>query len=157
MQFLYNIKQGFQNLIYWLPVIWKDRNWDYSHFLEILKHKIDAIRLDVPNWTGRNNEKIAEDIEHAVALIDALVNEEYQQQAFDEHAFIWGRAKMVFKPISDKFSSAEFVYPSVSDKATQKKAEEELSKLLFDARAKRREAIDTLFRIIKDNFETWWD
>lgn len=154
MQFLYNIKQGIRNIIYWLPIIWRDRNWDYSHFLEILKHKLDAIRLDIPNWTCAGKEKEAENIDYAITLIDAIVNEEYECQAFLEHAQRWGTPKIVLEPISDNFSRGDFVYPDATD---QKKAREHLTILLHDAANKRQAAIDILFDIIRDNFETWWD
>ena len=32
--------RGIQNLIHWLPVIWKDRHWDDHYIFEVLKHKI---------------------------------------------------------------------------------------------------------------------
>jgi hypothetical protein len=34
------IKQGVKNLIYWFPIIWKDRNWDSHYIFEIMKHKL---------------------------------------------------------------------------------------------------------------------
>lgn len=36
--FRFNIKYGVKNLIKWLPVIWKDRDWD-EVYLYILMHK----------------------------------------------------------------------------------------------------------------------
>ena len=35
-------KTGVQNLIYWFPIIWKDRNWDSHYIFEIMMHKIKA-------------------------------------------------------------------------------------------------------------------
>jgi len=35
-------KRGIKNLIYWFPIIWRDRNWDSHYIFEILKHKLKA-------------------------------------------------------------------------------------------------------------------
>ena len=35
-------KQGVKNIIYWFPIIWKDRNWDSGYIFDILKHKLKA-------------------------------------------------------------------------------------------------------------------
>jgi hypothetical protein len=37
-----NFKIGIKNLIYWFPIIWKDRNWDSHYTFEIMMHKIKA-------------------------------------------------------------------------------------------------------------------
>ncbi len=34
------IAQGFKNLWKWLPIIWKDRDWDNHFIFEVLKFKI---------------------------------------------------------------------------------------------------------------------
>jgi len=33
-------RTGVKNLIYWFPIIWKDRNWDSHYIFEIMKHKL---------------------------------------------------------------------------------------------------------------------
>ena len=33
-------KTGVKNIIYWFPIIWKDRNWDSHYIFEIIKHKL---------------------------------------------------------------------------------------------------------------------
>ena len=152
--FLHNLKRGLRNCIYWLPIIWRDYHWDYFSLLEILKHKLDAIRMSAINWGGVDDEKIVEDIEHAISLIDAINNEEYEKHAFDTHERRWGRPEVVFRPFGGKFTEMLFVYPEAS---TQAEAEEQLGVMLREAMSKRQRAIDTLFGIIKDNFETWWD
>ena len=35
-----NITQGFESLWKWLPVIWKDRQWDHQFIYEVIKHKL---------------------------------------------------------------------------------------------------------------------
>ena len=35
-------KTGVKNIIYWFPIIWKDRNWDSHYIFELMKHKLSA-------------------------------------------------------------------------------------------------------------------
>ena len=39
----YSIKEGIPKLINWIPIIWKDRDWDYEFLLIILEHKITSM------------------------------------------------------------------------------------------------------------------
>jgi hypothetical protein len=35
-----NFWYGIRNLIYWFPVIWKDRHWDHDFIMKIVHHKL---------------------------------------------------------------------------------------------------------------------
>ena len=35
--------QGVKNLIYWFPIIWKDRNYDHAFIEYMLEHKLKAM------------------------------------------------------------------------------------------------------------------
>ena len=39
--FIRGIIPGIENVIMWLPVIWRDRWWDYSFLFSILKRKLE--------------------------------------------------------------------------------------------------------------------
>jgi DNA gyrase/topoisomerase IV subunit A len=78
---MYRIKKFFSriyNLYRWLPIIWKDQDWDHHYIFEILKHKLtfmsDTIRK-------RDNHTLAKyDADRmmlCVKLIDKVQNEEY--------------------------------------------------------------------------------
>lgn len=36
----YDIKKGIENIIKWLPIIWKDRDWDWAYLAEIMEFKL---------------------------------------------------------------------------------------------------------------------
>ena len=37
-----HIREGVAKLIYWFPIIWKDKDWDHSYIYTILEHKLKA-------------------------------------------------------------------------------------------------------------------
>src|SRR6185295_9596120 len=54
-----NFKVGIKNIIKWLPIVWKDRDWGDWYIYEILKFKIKNTRDLILN----NNICIDEDLE----------------------------------------------------------------------------------------------
>ena len=74
-----------KNLFRWLPVIWKDENWDYYYIFEILKHKLiimsEHIRKN-SNHVSANYD--ADRMMLCVRLIDKVQNEEYMNVLTDD-------------------------------------------------------------------------
>ena len=61
--------QGVKNLIYWFPIIWKDRDYDHAFIEYMLEHKYKVMykRFNDPNLTYVNWET-----EHASKALKAL-------------------------------------------------------------------------------------
>jgi hypothetical protein len=78
---MYRIKQFFSriyNLYRWLPIIWKDQDWDHHYIFEILKFKLK----NQAEYIGSKNRHLsakrdAEIMMLCVRLIDKVQNEEY--------------------------------------------------------------------------------
>jgi hypothetical protein len=82
---MYRIKQFFRriyNLYRWFSIIWKDRDWDYWHTLEILKTKL---KFQSEHFRKHgyhiSSEREAEKMELCVRLIDKVQNEYYLDEA----------------------------------------------------------------------------
>ena len=67
-----------KNVLCWLPIIWKDEQWDHYYIFEILKHKLiimsNAIR---ENGNHTMAEYDADRMMLAVRLINKVQNEDY--------------------------------------------------------------------------------
>ena len=79
-----DFKIGVKNIIYWLPVIWKDRNWDYRYIYTILEHKLKA----QSDYIGRMDRHVtakrdAEVMMTCVRLIDKVDDEFYSLEYTD--------------------------------------------------------------------------
>lgn len=75
------IKTGISNLWYWLPIIWKDRQWD-SYYLEvILLHKLKRMHRfykgDNLMQVKSSSDEIVEDIESVLSPLERLVDGDY--------------------------------------------------------------------------------
>lgn len=69
-----------KNLLRWLPIIWKDEQWDYYHIFEILKHKLIFTAEHTRKHSYHvNSEYDASRIMLCVRLIEKVQNEEYME------------------------------------------------------------------------------
>jgi hypothetical protein len=78
-------KRRLINLFRWLPVIWKDEQWDHYYIYEILKHKLIIMSNSIRT---KGNHTLAEyDADRmmlAVRLINKVQNEEYLLELIDD-------------------------------------------------------------------------
>ena len=79
-----DIAQGFRNLWKWLPIIWKDRDWDNHFTFEVLKFKIK----NTAKYTEKKQkfvgwEKEVKYMRICETLIDRIQNEYYQMEYQD--------------------------------------------------------------------------
>ena len=84
-RFLYrDFKHGIKNVIKWLPVIWKDRDWDDYYIWEVLKFKLtnqaNTIRK---NAIHTHAEYDADKMMLCVRLIDKIQSEYYSIEHMD--------------------------------------------------------------------------
>jgi hypothetical protein len=68
----------------WIPIIYKDRDWDYWYIYEMLKCKLE----DMENYIRRDgihvcNEHDANKIKTALRLLERIQSEHYVQEYYD--------------------------------------------------------------------------
>ena len=83
--------------IAWIPVLWKDENWDYAYLFEIMRFKISRMRKEIERnkrHVGYKEDlrqmKVAEELLRRVAdsddfyyeLFEQLENKEKQGKCF---------------------------------------------------------------------------
>lgn len=80
----YEVSIGISNIIYYLPLIWKDRSWDYTYNYRFLKVKLQKQREDILKYSNHiNATRDAKQIQVCINLLDRLENKEYDDSLFD--------------------------------------------------------------------------
>lgn len=164
-----NIIQGIKNLLYWFPVIWKDRNFDPHFIYEILKHKLKyqskSILKNSIHTSAERNSRI---MNICISLIDKVQSEFYLYEHLDYFEFTSytekdsdklyaslkmnindDRAALYFNKYKRIFKKQNTVIPITPEQrmyAASKIAEYNHNK-----------AKDLLFKTIKENIDYWWD
>lgn len=95
-------KQGVKNIIYWFPVIWKDRHWDDHYIFEVLKHKLKAQTNFIEKEDRHTRAQLdAKRIKLCVKLIELVQDETYSSEYMDYH-----KDRVWFTPVEDREGSS---------------------------------------------------
>lgn len=158
--FYYNIKYGIKNLIIWFPYVWKDRNWDHYFIYVILKHKLHITEQYIRNH-GHHIKHIqdADKIKICVNLLDRLVKDEYEENAFKKHDKKWGEAKFIFKDCvyDPELTELHIDYPRISTPKNKKAEKKEFNRAIKHSNKVQQQDLDMLFNNMRKYIQEWWD
>ncbi len=170
-----NIRTGISNLIYWFPVIWKDRNWDDSYIFEVMIHKLKAQSKCIGNRDIHTAAKRdAEIMMTCVRLMEKIREEHYALEYSDYH-----KSKFWFEPLQEKegYSTMESrlieenfddyfkKYPLIHKRVLngegvfpREDREEDKQIIAMNiGQINHERARKLLFKIMEENIEGWWD
>jgi hypothetical protein len=166
-----DIWRGIVNLWTWLPIIWKDRDWDHSYLLKIVKKKIDRMHdYHAKRLTFVGSERVVEKMKLVSSLIEKVESEYYGSEYFDEKYY---QCEMVVNedgsldvPTTyDNLKEYIEKYPSAKRKVLSNKkyidmlgdepTDFKIGMLMSIERHNKAKRI--LFRLLDDNTEQWWD
>ena len=171
------IKWGIQNLIYWFPVIWKDRNWDGNYIYEVLKHKLKS----QANYIGRRDlhtraQQDAKRMRLCVKLIDLCQDEPYSMEYMDYHKdrhwftpvedrpgnSLWN-SETLWENYDDYFKKYPLIYKKVMKGegpfTLHGRDEKDIKHIIAMniAHINQERVRKLLFKIMEENIEGWWD
>lgn len=166
-----SIIQGIKNLIYWLPIIWRDRNWDQHYIYEVLKHKLKA-QSDYISKHDRHTraQSDARDMRTCVNLIQKIQDDFYGLEYLD-----YSEIRQWFTPCEDKEGYFEYHSEVVSDDFNSYFNKYPLAyrrvlngESVFSndsrqhiamnmAHLNQKRAKDLLFKIMNNRIDSWWD
>ena len=166
----------FVRLYKWIPVIWKDRDWDDSYIFQIIKRKLLLQReYIVKNNRHTNVQVINRDITICLNLIERILDSTYQIEYFnyleEDHQFIPTDETNKYytlesTPIQD--NTIDYVRKYLNTAKTIIKKRKDLSDYetnyknrkvlcLYMSTYRHKKAIDLLFYILREKIESWWD
>lgn len=142
MLFFYNLHSGISNIIRWMPVLYKDRDYDHSFILRVLRFKLQKVsEYFKEHGISEDNDKNIGNIDHAIYLLDRLIEEDYCDSEY--------------KALKDKYSEYDFFKDINNPK--YKKYREGLSKIFKKASKEQDLDKKELFKLLNDHIEKWWD
>jgi len=170
-----DFKTGIKNIIYWLPIIWKDRNWDNHYIYNILQHKLKAQSKYIGDRDHHVTAKRdAEVMMTCVRLIDKVGDEfyssEYSDYHKDKHWFNTnekeGYSTWNSRTLEENFDDYFKKYPLIYKRVLA--GEGPFQPISFKQEDKQRIAMnighindkraqDLLFKIMNENINKWWD
>jgi hypothetical protein len=160
--------QGVTNLVQWAPVIWRDRHWDDSYIMYVLRRKIELQREELVGANrsvcipGKNR-----DMTIVLNLLVRAEEEYYSMEYMDYHEseIIWEPThdpqlcSMDIKLLSERFDEYLAKYPS-SVRAVLKSGgdiSEKKHLCMLVAQHNEQKAWNLLFRVLREKMPGWWD
>jgi hypothetical protein len=168
---------GVKNLIYWFPIIWKDRNWDGHYIFEIIQHKLVA----QANYIGKRDfhtraQLDAKRMRLCVKLIKKIQEEDYTMEYMDyTKDRVWftdcedrpGSSLYNSEEVWEKYDEYFKKYPLVYKKVLKGEGvftldgrdESQMKRVIAMniAHLNHDRARKLLFKIMEENIEGWWD
>jgi hypothetical protein len=165
------IYQGIRNLIYWFPIIWRDRDWDYRYIYDVLGAKIEKQAKYTAKYGNHLSAKRdAEVMMTCTRLMKKVVQEYYSSEVGDYHKTEWefipiegsNSSTLKFNEMSNNFEDYFAKYPSACKKVMAlegtTEGERDKKSIAFKISTyNQSKAHKLLFKILENNMERWWD
>ena len=156
-----------KNVLRWLPIIWKDRDWDDSYITEILIKKLEFTRdfyLSDKAY-GAEADKVAEQIQEAIDRLHQTKDswEFYEDPAMEQLQQKWGLTSFSFEPYEYDENGDVLTYEmkSKTEKVNTEEEEEQYNKEFKEASkiAHKQYMKDKkdAYKFIAKNIDKWWD
>ncbi len=145
--------EGIGNLIYWFPIIWKDRDFDHYYLTAILRHKMNSMAkfYDSSHAWGVDAPKLAHEMKFCVLILDRILKDDYNKEGYYLHDRKWGELEFVTN------EKGNMTITRVNRHMDEELEQEEYKKVCEDEMKYRDVDIATLFEIMKNNLLNWWD
>lgn len=171
---MYWLKRKFKqikNVFRWLPIIWKQFDWDYRYSIEVFKFQLqkqaEFLESDMAHTLDAKIR--ASRIRTIIRLMDKVYEEEYACEYQDEltkrygnrsYKFVKIEGRRSYNPISEKdedlYEMIEVWEKNYSEEELKeiKEVESELFKKSID---KQERAHRLLWKLIEKDIRGWWD
>ena len=151
--FFYSINR----LLFWLPIILKDRYWDDYFIWTLLQHKFKSMerfyRYKARPIVGDNRAKR---IRVCKLLLKRITDDNYLELAFRQHEIKWGELKFSYKPYKGKLTAIDIHRTKVTPETeAQERIESKRCHELEDYL--RKQDLTYLFYLINKYSRGWWD
>lgn len=75
-----------KRIIDWIPILWKDRDWDYAFILRLLHYKLERTRdCIVSNGIIAESDKVANEINDSLSKLDKILNSEADDEWYKHY------------------------------------------------------------------------
>ena len=149
-RFIESTKQVF----FWLPIIWKTRDFDYGYMLEMFELKMKKMLdfLNSDNAVAEQQEKDLLALKRCVEILNIISNETYRDIVFDDHY-----KKYPIKPLNEWFADNP-EYPSRHVMKNMEGDELKSFKEAYENSEKlHSELLSEFCNLFSTHYRNWWD
>lgn len=148
-----------KKLWHWLPIIWKDEDWDYVYFLEIMRHKLISMRgfFNSDQTVTLYSKNRAEEMEICIKILNRLIADEYHINTHIFHNKKWGDIEIDFISINDKYNEMVSNRKKVKTEKDKEQEKKEFLKCMEQGEYLKKQDIQYLGKLLTRHLRKWWD
>jgi len=168
-------RTGVKNLVYWFPIIWKDRNWDSHYIFEILAHKIKAQskyigERDIHTRAKRDAEimmtsyrliKLVQDDFYSGEYSDYHKTKHWFEDCEDKPGYSSWESRLMEENFDDYFKKYPLIYKRVLEGegpfSIEGREDDKQVIAMNIGHINHERARKLLFKIMEGHIERWWD
>jgi hypothetical protein len=97
-----NLVYGLQNIWAWLPVIWKDRDWDYLYLLKLLRFKLGRMQAHFNKHallTDDDLQRLNIELGRARYLLRSLLDGAFEERSYGDWQSAWPAYRLYPEPL----------------------------------------------------------
>ena len=140
---------GVKNIIRWIPIIYKDRDWDYFFFMNIIQFKLKNMEKFFKEYgVSVNSERDAREMRKCILLLDRIMEDNYCDREYNKLDKKWG------KVIID---NGKLCRSKIISEEDEKQERKEIKRLIERENSLKNQDMDLLFKILRKQIFSWWD
>jgi len=145
MRWLRDIRNGTRNLWIWLPVIWRQRDWDFAYLYDVVYFKLKLMEKELRECTfvvGSSKEAL--NIRICMTLLKRIQEGNYLEEEFD----VWHKENPL-RFVKQADGSSKVV-------RTTEKQSKIFRRLIERETQLRKQDCDLFFKIFRGHHQRWW-
>lgn len=93
IRFIQHFYNRIKNIIYWMPVIWNDEDFDYNYLFIIMRHKLISMRdfFNSDSAVTLYAEERAKEMDICIKILNRIIEDDYHENALMWHDKKWGK------------------------------------------------------------------
>lgn len=154
---IYPIKEvyrGISNIIRYLPIIYRDRDWDYTYLLQLLHFKISNMHNYFTSDRAMDSTSLKATIKQLKITKDTLekiIDGDYVEEDIANHFKLY---PMIFKTENRVLRNGETIEVSILE--SSKESIRSFRKIMTKEARLRKKYHERLFNYLS-KYEKWWD
>jgi hypothetical protein len=164
---MYKIKRLFNKIIkifQYIPLLWKDEDWDYSYLLELIKFKLKRIKKQLRKENLIIEEELSEIERKIQRTLDAI--EKYQgvhdyfpmEHPFSKYKVTKKRVESSVHPKYGQLYSYVDIFEDTGEEVPENHEYHKYCTRYYSRLIKYEEASwNRIWNTIRDNGQKWWD
>ena len=152
--FFNRLGESLNQVIFWFPIIWKTRDFDYGYVSEMFELKMKRLLnfLSSEKVTGEQKEEDLLALKRCIEIISMLHNQVYDDVAYEEHYKKYPIKALSEKFINDpKFPNCRVMKPMEKDEGKSFRNATKLSEKIHS------DLVKEFGNLFGKFYRNWWD